>query len=89
MSIFAIGLVNNTSCSIDYRNDIPHTQLPNTRSIVCVVKVHLASKLNSKTVPALLSFDPSLIFPFHLWGEVGTMGLGTGQAMTLNAFPHG
>ena len=29
-------------------------------------KGHLTSKLNSKTVPVLLSLDPSLIFPFHL-----------------------
>ena len=27
---------------------------------------HLISKLNSKTVPALPSFDPSLTFPFHI-----------------------
>ena len=28
-------------------------------------KLHLTSKLNSKTFPVYLPFDPSHIFPFH------------------------
>ena len=29
-------------------------------------KGHLTAKFNSKTVPVLPSFDPSLLYPFHL-----------------------
>ena len=51
--VFMYMLSKSVMSSKDPRESQPH-------------KVDLTSKLNSKTVPVLLSLDPSLIFPFHL-----------------------